>query len=170
MLPNQISRNRIRSRLDPKKIFLTAFIYQFHRKAEHASILVVTLINNDVDKFINFSQYKTFVTFVFFIILSECDRTLLRSGDRVVSSSPSYSLTPLIPRLFKIARSPIPTQRPVIDDPSVHRAARAREPSWFWLRLPAICMTFDPSPTRAQCPVLWCSIRVHLPCRLVHPL
>lgn len=37
-------------------------------------------------------------------------------------------------------------QRPVIDDSSVQDSTRA---SWFWLRLPAICMTFDPSPTRA---------------------
>jgi hypothetical protein len=50
--------------------------------------------------------------------------------------------------LFKIARSPIPAQRPIIDDPSVS-GRLAREPSWFRLRLPAICMTFDPSPTRA---------------------
>lgn len=40
-------------------------------------------------------------------------------------------------------------RRPVIDDSSVSERL-AREPSWFWLRLPAICMTFDPSPTRAM--------------------
>lgn len=49
-------------------------------------------------------------------------------------------------RLFKNVRSPIPMQGPVIDEPTISRA-RTTE-SCFWLRLPAICMTFDPSPTR----------------------
>ena len=35
----------------------------------------------------------------------------------------------------------------VIDESAVSRARV--QPSCFWLRLPAICMTFDPSPTRA---------------------
>lgn len=49
-------------------------------------------------------------------------------------------------RLFKNVRSPIPMQGLVIDEPTISRA-RTTE-SCFWLRLPAICMTFDPSPTR----------------------
>ena len=50
-------------------------------------------------------------------------------------------------RLFKNVRSPIPMQGLVIDESAVSRARV--QPSCFWLRLPAICMTFDPSPTRA---------------------
>lgn len=73
-------------------------------------------------------------------------------------------------RLFKNVRSSIPMQGLVIDEPTISRA-RTTE-SCFWLRLPAICMTFDPSPTRVpdlSAPLSLSLSLLHLFLLLHHP-